>query len=54
LIAKIERSGAGSEVDNMALTTIISTHLLYSQFMEGRHRGKEPEKLNNLKIIRDL
>ena len=54
LIKKIERSSTGSEVDNMALTTIVSTHLLYSQFMECRHRGKEPEKLNNLKIIRDL
>jgi len=54
LIKKIERSSTGSEVDNMALTAIVSTHLLYSQFMEGRHRGKEPEKLNNLKIIRDL
>jgi len=53
LIAKIERSGAGSEVDNMALTAIVSTHLLYSQFMEGKYKGKEPNKLNNLKIIKD-
>ncbi len=54
LIAKIERSGASSEVDNMALTAIVSTHLLYSQFMEGSHKGGSPSKLNNLKIIKDL
>ncbi len=35
LIKKIERAGTASEMDNMALTAIISTHLLHHQFIEG-------------------
>ena len=53
LLNKIEKTGTSSEVENMALASIISTHLLYSQFMEGNHRGSGPESLRNLRVIRD-
>ena len=37
VIAKIEKTGIASEVDNMVLTSVISTHLLYYQFIENNN-----------------
>jgi asparagine synthase (glutamine-hydrolysing) len=54
LLSKIERTGNSTEVDNMILTSVISTHLLYSQFIEKQNRGIAPGKLKNLKIIEDF
>jgi asparagine synthase (glutamine-hydrolysing) len=53
LLSKIEKSGNSSEVDNMVLASVISTHLLYSQFIEGRTEGLEAERLKNLRVIED-
>ena len=54
LISKIERSGTSSEIDNMVLSSVISTHLLYSQFIENRNEEFKTRDLSNLKIISDL
>ncbi len=53
LLKKIERTGVASEVDNMALTAIISTHLLHHQFIEGNDEEFQGGELKNLKIIED-
>jgi asparagine synthase (glutamine-hydrolysing) len=54
LLAKIERTGISSEVDNMALSAVISTHLLYYQFIEGRNEEFKTGQLKNLKLIEDF
>ena len=53
LLLKIERTGNSSEVDDMVLASVISTHLLFDQFIEKKHERFQ-EGLNNLKIINDL
>lgn len=53
LTEKIEKTGIASEVDNMALTAVISTHLLYHQFIENNNSEYEREELRNLKIVED-
>jgi asparagine synthase (glutamine-hydrolysing) len=50
---KIEKTGTASEMDNMVLTAVISTHLLYHQFIENHNAEYQNGKLNNLKIIED-
>jgi asparagine synthase (glutamine-hydrolysing) len=54
LLLKIERTGNSSEVDDMVLASVISTHLLFNQFIEKQHEGIPGPGLNNLKIINDL
>jgi asparagine synthase (glutamine-hydrolysing) len=54
LLSRIEKTGISTEVDNMALTTIISTHLLYFQFIEKHGPGSNPPRLTNLKLIEDI
>jgi len=54
LVAKIEKTGISSEVDNMTLASVVSTHLLYRQFIEGEDHGYNRNTLKNLKIIREL
>ena len=51
LIRKIERTGNSSEVDDMVLASVISTHLLHNLFVEGNNGSFLNGKLNNLKII---
>lgn len=51
LLAKIEMSGTSTEVEDMITTSVISTHLLYKQFVENIDLGNSPE-LANLKIIK--
>jgi len=51
LLSKIEKTGIASEVDNMTLTAIISTHLLYYQFIENSNEEYRNGPLNNLKVI---
>ncbi len=51
LIRKIERTGSSSEVDDMVLASVISTHLLHYLFIEGNNGSFLDGKLNNLKII---
>ena len=54
LLNKIEKTGTSSEVDNMVLTAIISTHLLHHQFIENQNEEYQNGELKNLKIIEDL
>ncbi|MEE4117254.1 MAG: asparagine synthase C-terminal domain-containing protein, partial [Marinilabiliaceae bacterium] len=53
LLKKIERSGTASEMDNMAVTAIISTHLLHHQFIAGNNSEYDRPPLDNLKVIDD-
>jgi asparagine synthase (glutamine-hydrolysing) len=54
LLSKIKKTGISSEVDNMVLTSVISTHLLYHQFIEDYKSEFNPAPLKNLKLIEDL
>lgn len=54
LISKIEKTGIASEIDNMVLTSVISTHLLYYQFIENNNQEFQTVELNNLRIIDDF
>jgi asparagine synthase (glutamine-hydrolysing) len=51
IFSKIIKSGTSSEVENMLLTSVISTHLLYHQFIEKRHDEFRRGVLQNLKIV---
>lgn len=53
LLMKIEKTGNASEVDDMVLASVLSTHLLFHQFIEKQHREFKGAGLNNLKIIND-
>lgn len=54
LISKIDKSGVSSEIDNMVLTSVISTHLIYHQFIENNNEEFENGSLRNLKIVSDF
>ena len=54
LISKIRKTGMSSEVENMAMASVMSTQLLYAQMMEGLSLGKPDVKLQNLKLVEDL
>ena len=54
ILSKIEKSGTSSEVENMLLTSVISTHLLYHQFIEKRDEEFGHGVLQNLKIVTDF
>jgi hypothetical protein len=54
LISKIEKTGVSSEIDNMVLSSVISTHLLYYQFIENKNEEFKPRELRNLKIVNDI
>ena len=51
---RIETSEVVSEMDNMLLTSVISTHLLYRQFIENQNSEYNRPPLNNLKIIEEI
>jgi asparagine synthase (glutamine-hydrolysing) len=51
MISRIEKTGISSEVDNMILTVVISTHLLHHQFIENHNEEFDGGELKNLKII---
>jgi len=54
LIEKIQNSTTASEMDNMVLTSVISTHLLYHQFIEDKNQDLLNSPLNNLKVINEI
>ena len=54
LLEKIQKSAAASEMDNMVLTSVISTHLLYHQFIENHNQDLMNSPLNNLKVINEI
>ena len=51
LLQKIEKTGNSSEVDDMVLVSVISTHLIYNQFIERFQENLQNRTLINLKII---
>jgi len=53
LLGKIGNTGTASEVESMALTSVISTHLLYNQFIENNNSEFHSAPLKNLKVIQD-
>jgi len=53
LLGKVGKSAAASEMDNMVLTSVISTHLLYHQFIDDQNQDLLNEPLNNLKVINE-
>ena len=53
LIDKYRRSGQATETENMAIATIMSTQMLYRQFIEGKNEGLSVNKLVNLKLIEE-
>jgi asparagine synthase (glutamine-hydrolysing) len=54
VISKIEKAGVSSEIDNMVLSSVISTHLLYYQFIENHNEEYNTGNLRNLKIVNDF
>ena len=54
VLSRIEKTGTTSEMEDMFLTTVISTHLLYNQFIENHNEAFKTENLKNLKITEDL
>ena len=54
IISRIKKTGITSEMDDMLLTTVISTHLLFNQFIENNNGSFKAEKLSKLRIIDDI
>jgi asparagine synthase (glutamine-hydrolysing) len=54
LISKIEKTGVSSEIENMVLSSVISTHLLHYQFIEDQNKEFNRGVLRNLKIVNDF
>jgi len=53
LLEKIEKTGTASEMDNMVITSVISTHLLHYQFIENNNLEFQNGPLRNLKVIQE-
>jgi asparagine synthase (glutamine-hydrolysing) len=53
MLQKIEKTGNSSEVEDMVLASVISTHLLHNQFIEKNYENFPTGKLNNLKLIEE-
>jgi asparagine synthase (glutamine-hydrolysing) len=54
LLSKIEKTGVSTEIDNMVLSSVISTHLLHHQFIENHNEEFTTGALKNLKIVNDF
>ena len=50
---RIARTGNASEMDNMVLAAVISTHLLHHQFIKNNNSDFMGEELKNLKLIEE-
>ena len=53
MLKRIYKTGVSSEVDNMVLAAVISTHLLNYQFIENNNQEFLNGQLKNLKVIID-
>ena len=53
VIEKIEKTGVASEMDNMLLTSVISTHLINYQFIENNNLEFQNGSLTNHKLINE-
>ena len=52
-LSRISKTGITSEMDDMLLTSVISTHLLFNQFVENRNDEFHSGKPANHRIIED-
>lgn len=54
LMEKIGKTGGSSEIEDMIMAAVVSTHLLHYQFV-GRHtENLQSREINNPKIVEDL
>jgi asparagine synthase (glutamine-hydrolysing) len=53
-LSKLTKTGLATEMDNMLLTAIISTHLVHFLFIEKQSTQFLPGNLSNCKIVHDL
>jgi asparagine synthase (glutamine-hydrolysing) len=53
MLNRIEKTGTASEMDNMVLAAVISTHLLHYQFIENNNEEFQGGELNNLRVIKE-
>jgi asparagine synthase (glutamine-hydrolysing) len=53
LIEKMRKSANTSEVDNMLITLLVSSHLVHDQFIKKNHEPLTPEMMLKSKIIYD-
>lgn len=51
VISRMQSTGVVSEIDNMVLTSVISTHLIYYQFIENNNEEFLNKPLMNHKIV---
>jgi asparagine synthase (glutamine-hydrolysing) len=51
--ARMRKTGTASEMDDMLAASVISTHLLYSQYIDNNNEIYLNRKLNNLRVIED-
>lgn len=54
LTSRIEKTGTASEMDNMVLAAVISTHLVHRQFIENINSEFRNGPLKNLRIIEEI
>jgi asparagine synthase (glutamine-hydrolysing) len=53
LLAKVGKAGTASEMDNMVLAAVISTHLVHNQFIQNNNSEFRNIPLRNLRIIEE-
>lgn len=53
LLGKIGKARTASEMDNMVLTAVISTHLVHRQFIENENKEFSNRPLDNMRIVED-
>ncbi len=54
LLNKFRNTQQATETENMAIATVMSAQILYSQFIEGRLEGVGEKRLVNLKVIEEI
>ena len=53
LLKKIKENQVVTEIDNMALAGILSTQLLYHQYISGKYPKPEISELKNVRTLND-
>ena len=54
LMLKIERTNTASEIEDMILAAVVSTHLLHYQFVEKHSENIQNGRIKNPKIVEDF
>ena len=53
VISRMQNTGVVSEIDNMILTSVVSTHLIHHQFIENNNQEFENARLVNHKVVEE-